>query len=86
MEVKNMDSMNVMDKETEFLKRIWKIMSSTGHYYEEYTEIVGSWCAQWDENPEYDSYLADEVELLARGNVLYLIPKENNKPIKIIIA
>ena len=86
MEAKNMGSMNVMDKENESLKRIWKILSSTKHHYEEHTEIVASWCAQWDENPEYDSYLTDEIELLARDNMLYLIPKESNKPIKVIIA
>lgn len=78
--------MNVMDKETEFLKRIWKIMSSTEHQYEGRTEIVASWCVQWEENPEYDSYLTDEIELLARDNILYLIPKEGNKPIRTIIA
>lgn len=86
MEVKNMDLMNVMDKEIESLARIWKIMSSTGHHYEEHTEIVGSWCVQWDENPEYDSYITNEVELFATGNMLFLIPHANGKPIKLIIA
>ena len=86
MEVKNMGSMNVMDKVNESLERIWKIMSSTGHHYEEHTEIVGSWCAQWDENPEYDSYIANDVELFAQGKMLFLIPKEDKKPIKLIIA
>lgn len=86
MEVKNMGSMNVMDKVNESLERIWKIMSSTGHHYEEHTEIVGSWCAQWDENPEYDSYITDEIELFAVDNMLFLIPKGDRKPIKVIIA
>ena len=86
MEVKNIGSMNVMDKANESLERIWKIMSSTGHHYEEHTEIVGSWCAQWDENPEYDIYIANDVELFARGKMLFLIPKGDRKPIKVIIA
>jgi hypothetical protein len=75
-----------MDKVNESLERLWKIMSSTGHHYEEHTEIVGSWCAQWDENPEYDSYIANDVELFVQGNMLFLIPKEDSKPIKLIIA
>lgn len=78
--------MNVMDKVNESLERIWKIMSSTGHHYEEHTEIVGSWCVQWDENPEYDSYIANNVELFAQGKMLFLIPREDKKPIKVIIA
>ena len=86
MEVKNMDSMNVMDKVNESLERIWKILSSTKYHYEEHTEIVCSWCAQWDENPEYDIYIANDVELFARGKMLFLIPKEDRKPIKLIIA
>ena len=86
MEVKNMDSMNVMDKVNESLERIWKVMSSTGYHCEEHTEIVGSWCAQWDENPEYDIYITSEVELFAKENMLFLIPKEDRKPIKVIIA
>lgn len=81
-----MGSMNVMDKANESLERIWKIMSSTGYHYEEHTEIVGSWCAQWDEKPEYDIYIANDVELFARGKMLFLIPKESKKPIKLIIA
>lgn len=86
MEVKNMDSMNVMDKANESLERIWKILSSTGYHYEEHMEIVDSWSAQWDENPKYDVYTSDEVELFAQGKMLFLIPKENKKPIKLIIA
>ena len=86
MEVKNMDSMNVMDKANESLERIWKVMSSTGYHYEEHAKIVGSWCAQWDENPEYDCYMANDVELFARGKILFLVPKEDKLPIKLIIA
>lgn len=86
MEVKNMDSMNVMDKRNESFERLWKIMCSTGYHYQEHAKMVGSWCAQWDENPEYDSYMANDVELIARGKILFLVPKENKLPIKIIIA
>jgi hypothetical protein len=61
-------------------------MSSTRHHYEEHTEIVGSWCAQWDENPEYDIYTSNEVELFAKENMLFLIPIANGKPIKLIMV
>lgn len=83
-----MDLMKETDKINESLERIWKVMSSTGYHYEEHTEIVGSWCAQWDENPEYDSYTANGVELFARGKMLFLVPKEEKltKPIRVIIA
>lgn len=65
--------------------RWWKILS-TGYHYYEHTELTHSWCKQWCENPEYNQYNADDVELLARDNMLYLIPKEDRKPIKVIIA
>ena len=78
--------MNAMDKVNESLERIWKIMSSTGYHYCEFTEITNSWLKQWCENPDYNQYNADDVELLAKGNGLFLIPKENRKPIKLIIA
>lgn len=77
--------MNVMDKEIESLDRILKI-ASLGYNRKEYTKLLASWCAQWDENPEYDSYITNEVELFTTGNILFLIPLADKKPIKLIIA
>ena len=85
MEVKNMDLMNVTDKDAESLERVFKIARAGRHYAED-TEIVNSWLTQWDENPEYDVYKSNEVELLEKGNMLFLIPHADRKPIKVIIA
>ena len=79
MEVKNMGLMSEMDE------RWWKIIH-TGYHYYEFTEITHSWYRQWCENPDYNQYNASDVELLAKGTGLFLIPKENRKPIKLIIA
>ena len=85
MEVKNMDLMSVMDKDIESLERVFKIAKAGRHYAED-VDIVNIWLAQWNENPEYDIYKSNEVELLEKGNMLFLIPKESEKPIKLIIA
>ena len=87
MTQKIMDSMNVTDKDIESLERIFKIARAGRHYAED-VEIVNDWLAQWNENPEYDIYKSNEVELLEKGNMLFLIPKEEKltKPIRIIIA
>ena len=86
MEVRNMDLMSVTDKDVESLERVFKIARAGRHYAED-TEIVNAWLTQWNENPEYDIYKSNEVELLEKGNMLFLIPKEkNDKPIKVIIA
>ena len=77
--------MNVMDKEIESLDRILKI-ASLGYNRKEHTKLLASWCAQWDENPEYDAYITSEVELFAKENMLFLIPFADRKPIKLIIA
>ena len=77
--------MNVMDKEIESLDRIIRV-ASLGYGYQEKAILLASWCAQWDENPEYDAYITSEVELFATGNMLFLIPITNGKPIKLIIA
>ena len=47
---------------------------------------VKIWLRQWDEEPEYTIYNADEVELLIHENKLFLIPHADRKPIKVIIA
>ena len=77
--------MNGMDKEIETLDRILKI-AALGYNRQEHTKLLASWCSQWDENPEYDSYITNEVELFATGNMLFLIPHADRKPIKLIIA
>ena len=76
--------MNAMDKVNESLERIFRV-ASLGYEYQEQT-LLGSWCAQWDENPEYDAYTTSEVELFAKDNMLFLIPHVDRKPIKLIIA
>lgn len=65
--------------------RWWKILG-TGYHYYEFTEITSSWLKQWCNNPDYNQYNASDVELLAKGTGLFLIPKEDRKPIKLIIA
>ena len=77
--------MNATDKEIETLDRILKV-ASLGYNRQEHTKLLGSWCAQWDENPEYDAYITSEVELFAKDNMLFLIPHVDRKPIKLIIA
>lgn len=47
---------------------------------------VKTWIRKWNEEPEYTIYNAEEVDLLIHENMLFLIPKENGKPIRIIIA
>lgn len=85
MEVKNMDLMNVTDKDIESLERVFKI-TRCGRHYAEDTELVNAWLTQWNENPEYDIYKSSEVELLEKGNMLFLIPLADKRPIKLIIA
>ena len=76
---------DITDKDIESLERVFKI-ANAGRHYEEDTDLVNAWLTQWDENPEYDTYKSNEVELLEKGNMLFLIPKEDRKPIKVIIA
>ena len=79
--------MNVMDKVNESFERISKV-ASLGYGNQEKVTLLASWCAQWDEDPEYDTYVADEVNLFVDGKMLFLIPKEEKltKPIRVIIA
>ena len=69
----------------ETLDRMWKLFK-IGYNYQEHDEIRNSWLKQWDENPEYNCYKANEVELFAKENILFLIPHANGKPTKMIIA
>ena len=82
-----MDLMSATDKDVESLERVFKIAKAGRHYAED-VEIVNAWLAQWNENPEYNIYKSNEVELLERSSMLFLIPKEEKmtKPIKVIIA
>lgn len=73
------------DKDIESLNRVFKIANAGRHYAED-MELVNAWLTQWDENPEYDVYKSNEVELLEKGNMLFLIPYADKTPIKLIIA
>ena len=102
MEVKNMGLTKEMDnidsimscivsddvlqrRNHEKLDRVWKLFK-IGYNYQEHDELRNSWLKQWDENPEYNCYKANEVELFAKENMLFLIPLADRKPIKVIIA
>ena len=62
-------------RNNEKLDRVWKLFK-IGYNYQEHDELRNSWLKQWDENPEYNEYKAMEVELLAKGNMLFLIPTQ----------
>ena len=66
-------------------ERIWKLLN-TGYHYCEHDPLLESWLKQWCNNPEYNIYNANEVELFAKNNMLFLIPHADRKPIKVIIA
>ena len=102
MEVKNMGLTKEMDnidsimshivsedvfqqRNHETLDRMWKLFK-IGYNYQKHDEIRNSWLKQWDENPEYNCYKANEVELFAKENMLFLIPHADRKPTKMIIA
>lgn len=65
--------------------RWWKILNA-GYHYCEHEGLTHSWLKQWCTEPDYSIYNAEDVELFARENMLFLIPKEDKKPIKLIIA
>ena len=69
----------------EKLDRMWKLFK-IGYNYQEHDELRNSWLKQWEENPEYNCYKANEIELFAKGKMLFLIPLADRKPIKVIIA
>lgn len=84
MEVKNTDLMNEMDK-VENLKRTIKICE-VGRCYIEDVDRVQSWLDQWNNDETHCGYRADDVVLQIHDNRLFLIPKHDNRPIKLIIA
>ena len=53
---------------------------------EEDLKILNSWLYQWENNKEYRDYTSENTEIFAKDNMLFLIPKGDRKPIKIIIA
>ena len=55
---------------------------------EEDLRILNSWLYQWENNKEYREYTSENTEIFAKGNMLFIIPKEEKltKPIKVIIA
>jgi hypothetical protein len=42
--------------------------------------------SQWRYNSEYIPYFPEDTELLIKEDRMFLIPKENKVPIKLIIA
>ena len=68
----------------ELTERMWKVFNTSGHNQNK--EFTKSWLRQWYNDPEYNQYNADDVELLIKGNGLFLIPHADRKPIKLIIA
>lgn len=68
----------------ELTERMWKVFNTSGNNQnKEFTKL---WLRQWCNDPEYNQYNADDVELLIKGNSLFLIPYADKKPIKVIIA
>ena len=49
-------------------------------------DYLQSWWEQWCFSEEYIDYNAEDTELFAVDNMLFLIPKGDRKPIKVIIA
>ena len=68
---------------TEFCNKMNKLMCKIDYSNEDF---FISWLIQWDENLEYSIYKAEDVELFAKNNMLFLIPHADRKPIKLIIA
>ena len=49
-------------------------------------DYLQSWWEQWCFSEEYTDYNGEETELFVKDNMLFLIPKGDRKPIKVIIA
>ena len=49
-------------------------------------ENIKSMILQWRYNSEYVSYFPEDTELLIKEDRMFLIPKTDRKPIKLIIA
>lgn len=70
---------------SEISNRMYKVIAEY-RLNEVDSAYVKIWLRKWNEEPEYTIYNADEVELSIHENMLFLIPKENGKPTKVIIA
>ena len=68
----------------EVCNKIGKIMEQRDRFLSGFK--INSWLEQWGSNPEYSVYKAEDVECLVVEDKLFLIPKEDRKPIRIIIA
>ena len=85
-EISYREAMNILwPKALEISDRMRKVIAEY-RLNETNPTYVKTWLRQWDEEPEYTIYNADDVELLIHENMLFLIPKEDRKPIKLIIA
>lgn len=69
----------------EITERMYKVVAEY-RLNEVAPTYIKTWIRQWNEEPVYTIYKADEVELLIQNNMLFLIPKGDRKPIKVIIA
>lgn len=80
------EAMNILwPQALEISYRMYKVVAEY-RLNEVDSAYVKTWLRKWNEEPEYTIYNADEVELSIHENMLFLIPKENGKPTKVIIA
>lgn len=100
MEAKNMDSMREMDNSNTDVIGAFKFvieydMEMAVRAFQKEAEKskvqitdenMASMLKQWRFNSEYIPYFPDETELLILEDRMFLIPKEDKKPIKLIIA
>ena len=85
-EISYREAMNILwPQALEISNRMYKVVAEY-RLNEVDSTYVKNWIRQWNEEPEYTIYNADEVELLIHENMLFLIPHADRKPIKVIIA
>ena len=70
---------------SEISNRMYKVVAEY-RLNEVDSTYVKTWLRKVNEEPEYTIYNAVEVNLLIHENKLFLIPKEDRKPIKLIMA
>lgn len=68
----------------EFCDKIGKIMEQRDRFLPGFK--ICSWLEQWGSNPEYSMYKAEDVDCFVIEDKLFLVPKTDGKPIKLIIA
>ena len=85
-EISYREAMNVLwPQALEISNRMYKVVAEY-RLNEVDSAYVKIWLRKWNEEPEYTVYKADEVELLIHENMLFLIPRADRKPFKLIIA